>query len=221
MAVSVDGLAEQRDFPDAGLDHALDLSNDVDKRAACFLAPAIGHDAVGAEEVAAIDDRNVSRDAGSAWLLLGQVIVRQLLEVIIEIGKLGNDLLQFPEIGRIEKEIDVWKRLAELLLLAGDHAAGQHKRNLGLFSFEPGQVVQLSGHPVLGGLPHDTRVQHHDIGVIFVSGRFIADFLEHGGDFGRVGLVHLTADRPDEESLAVSRQSGRACPGLYLQEWTV
>ncbi len=40
------------------------------------------------------------------------VVVRQLCEVVAQVGYFGGDLLQLAEIGRVEEEIDVGKSFA-------------------------------------------------------------------------------------------------------------
>ncbi len=58
MSVGVDRLTEQRHFPYAARNQPLDLGHDVGDRATPLFAAAIRNDAVGAQEVAAIDDRD-------------------------------------------------------------------------------------------------------------------------------------------------------------------
>jgi len=93
----VDRLAEEGHLADARRDDALDFADDLLQRAAGFLAAPVGHDAVGAEEVAAVDDRDVSRHRRRARLLLRQVVVRQLLEVVLQLGELRHDLLELAK----------------------------------------------------------------------------------------------------------------------------
>ena len=56
MPIGVDRLTEQCHFTHAAGNNPLDLAHDVGDRAAPLFAAAIWNDAVGAEEVAAIDD---------------------------------------------------------------------------------------------------------------------------------------------------------------------
>src|SRR5688500_16967714 len=48
-------------------------------------------------------------------------------------------------------------------------------------------------------------MEDDDIGAAFVVSRSITGFLKHRGDLGAVGFVHLAADGPEEEALAVGR----------------
>ena len=66
VAVGIHGLTEQRHIAHAVVDQLGDLAHDIVDRAARFLAAAVGHDAVGAKKVAAVDDRHVGGDAGVA-----------------------------------------------------------------------------------------------------------------------------------------------------------
>jgi hypothetical protein len=59
--VVVDGLAEERDFDDACVSEFLAFINDGLRRAMDFSAAGIGHDAIGAELVAAARDAHVCR----------------------------------------------------------------------------------------------------------------------------------------------------------------
>ena len=66
VAIGVDRLTEQSDLAHAGRDNAFDLAHDLVHRAAPLLAAPVGHDAVGAEEVAPVDDRHVRGNARCA-----------------------------------------------------------------------------------------------------------------------------------------------------------
>ena len=58
MPIGIDRLTEQRHLAHAAGGQPLDLGHDVGHRAAPLFAAAIGNDAVGAEEIAAVDDRD-------------------------------------------------------------------------------------------------------------------------------------------------------------------
>ena len=72
----------------------------------------------------------------------------------------------------------------------------------GLSRLSRGSASELAGDLVFCGLADDAGVEHDHVGLSLVLGRRITDFLEHGRDFGAIGLVHLAADSPDMEPLA-------------------
>ena len=98
------------------------------------------------------------------------VVVRQLGEIVAQVGKFRGNFLELGEIRRVEKEIDVRKPLAQPIVLIRHHASGQNDRDVGPLALEAEQRVELAGDLVLGGLAHDARIEDDDVGVLLVRG---------------------------------------------------
>ena len=113
VSIGVDRLTEKRHLPHAACNHPLDLGHDLGHRPTALFAAAIRDDAVGAEEVAAIDDGNERGRGRRRHVGIG-VVVRQFGEVVAQLGNFWGNLLELREIGRVEKEVDVGKPLAQL-----------------------------------------------------------------------------------------------------------
>src|SRR5262249_33202397 len=127
--------------------------------------------------------------------------------------------LEFVEVRRVEKEIDVWEASSKRVLLVGNHTAGEDNRHLRFATFQPDQRVELAGDLVLGRLANHTRIENDDVGFIFRLGWAVTDLLEHSSDLGAIGLVHLAANRPNEESLAILGKWLRSRRGMKGNRW--
>ena len=137
------------------------------------------------------------------------VVMWKFGEIVAQVGEFRNNFLQLREIGRIEKEIDVGKLLAQPFLLIGDHASGQHDRDLRSLALQPDQRVEFPGNLVLGGLTHDARIQDDDVGVLLVRVAAYPASCKRRGNLRAIGLIHLAANGPDMKALAIGRQWGR------------
>ena len=201
----IDVLAEQGDFAHAGIDQLLRFGNDLGDRAGDFGAARIGHDAEGAELVAAFLHGEEGGDA--ARLRLGLVRCRQVLELVLD-GIVGFqhplaalDALQGfgkPVIGlRADDEIDGRRAAQDFVALGLRDAAGNADHHLaafaGLFLL---QVTQPPERRVdlLGGLLADmTGIEQDEIGVFHDIGRDIAVLGQRVRHPVGIVDVHLTA----------------------------
>jgi hypothetical protein len=94
--------------------------------------------------------------------------VRELGEIVAQVGHFRSDFLELSEIGWVEKKIDVRKLLSQSVVLIRHHAAGEHDRNIGALSLEANQRVEFAGDLVFGGLAYDARIENDNIGFLFV-----------------------------------------------------
>jgi hypothetical protein len=147
VAVGVDGLAEERHVPNPSLGERRHLAHDVRHRAADLLAPPVRDDAVGAEEVAAVDDRDVGGDLRVRGVR--NIVVGQADEIVLELVELRDHLRELGEVRGVEEEVDVRECRLETLLLLRDHAPRQDDPNVGPLALEADQRVQLAGDLVL------------------------------------------------------------------------
>ena len=129
----------------------------------------------------------------------------QLGEIVAQVGKFRDNFLELGKIRRVEKQIDVRKPLAQSIVLIRHHASSQNDRDVGPLALETEQRVELAGNLVLGGLAHDARIKDHNIGGLLVRRSRVAGLLQRRRNLCAVGFVHLAADCPDVEVLAVRR----------------
>ncbi len=111
--------------------------------------------------------------------------------------------------------------LAKPLLLVRHHAACEDNGDLWAFPFQTNERVQLAGNLVLRGLADDAGVENNDVRRVLISRRRVARLLKRSGDLGTIGLVHLTADCPDMESLTVAGQARRRRGGFERNRRTL
>ena len=207
LAVGVDVLPQQGDFPEA-LGHQLPhLVDDPLRVAAAFPATDVGHDAVGAEVVAAVHDGHPGAGAaladhrhtlgnGAVLILHGEHPAPLGIDLIQQLGELPQGL-------RAEHQIHMAVGLAHLLghLRPLRHAAAQadHLRRVGLLRV--GQRTQIAVHPLLRVVADGAGVQHHHVRLGRIVGERTPHGPEHTHNVLAVGHVLLAAEgvhqRPD------------------------
>ena len=191
VAVGLHRLAQERDLAHAALGQHRHLVRHLGDGPAALAAAAVGDDAEGAELVAAVDDGHVG--GGPRWLgegagpeLAAQVFVRQ------DGGQHVGEGLGAGE------DIDEGEALLELLAAQAHHAAHDGDLQLAVaLGLEPPQRAQLAHGPLLGLLADAAGVEHDQVGLLGAGRLQPAEAVEAGGQLGRIGLVHLTAHRPD------------------------
>ena len=198
-AVAVDILPKQHDFLHAALQKALGLAQDV-VRAAGALAPAhIGHDAVGAEVVAAVHDGDIGMPGV-------EPLNRQILgdEVFLVCHADHAGLLrkqrkeqrgQAVQVVRAEGQINEAVLAQDALGHAGllHHASANADDQAGLVLFEllePGHVAQGAA---LGIVAHAAGVEDDQVRLAPVRRFGHAHPGQDAGQFFRIMRVHLAA----------------------------
>ena len=176
-----------------------DLAEHV-ARLARLLAPAPQRDdAVGAELVAAVDDRHERRRSRRRAEGLGPELA--LGDVALAAAALQRRVEHGLELLRPRPHVDPreapFEGRALRVALGPDHAA--HDGDLQLLAALAAlvQVVEPPVGAVLGVLPHGARVDDGEVGAVRVVGGGVPDLLEPGDELEGVGLVHLTAEGPD------------------------
>ena len=200
LAIGVDVLPQQGDLLEAVGHQLPHLVDDPLRVAAAFPAADVGHDAVGAEVVAAVHDGHPRAGAALAdhWHTLGNGAV--LILHGEHPAPLGIDLIQqlgeLPQRLGAEHQIHMAVGLAHLLghLRPLRHAAAQadHLRRVGLLRV--GQGAQIAVHPLLRVVADGAGVQHHHVRLGRIVGERAPHSPEHTHDILAVGHVLLAAE---------------------------
>ena len=185
LAVGVHILAQQRDLLIPGLYQLPDLGENLLRLAAALTAADIGHDAVGAEVVAAVHDGYPRPDA--ALTHHGHPLGDPA--VLIVDGEhaapagidLHEQLREFPQRLGAEDQIHMAVAFAHLFrhLRALRHAAAQTDDLLGMGFFGVGQGAQIAENPLFCVVADGTGVQHNDVGLLRPVGEGKAHSLQH------------------------------------------
>ena len=204
LAVAVDVLAQQGDLLVACLYEALELGEDVAGLPALLAAADVGHDAVGAEVVAAVHDgqpcaelalaadRDILHDDGA----LGRLHQHPL--VLLQL--LGDELGQGVDAIHAEDEVNVGVTLAQLLhdvLLVG-HAAAESDDEAALFLLQALEGAHVAENALLGVLTDGAGVEEDEVGILGLVAQAVADVHQHALDALAVVDVLLTAVAVDE-----------------------
>ena len=221
----VDVLAEQRHLAHAGLGELFGLGDDLRHRPRHFRAARIGHDAEGAELVAAFLHGQEGRHAAADDLRSARL--RQMFELVLD-GVVGlDDLLavsRFPQrlgqavIGlRTDHQVDSALAADDLRSLRLRHAAGDADHRFQsaarAFGLEVADAAEL-GIDLFGGLLADMAgVQEHQVGVLDPVGAGIAVRRQRIRHALRIVDVHLAAIGLDEDLLRRARRLRRSALG--------
>ena len=198
-AVGVDVLPQERDVLIPRRDELARLTLDL-VRMAGALAPAhIRHDAVGAEVVAPVHDRQPRLDAAVALLgdALGHAAVRgRDGEHAPVLGADGaQQLRKAPQLVRAEDKVDdavgLFQLLGHMLLLR--HAAADRDDLAGVVRLGVRQRADVAEHARLGVLAHGAGVHDDDVGREFVLCEVKAHGAQIAAQLFAVGLVLLAA----------------------------
>ncbi len=211
--VGVDVLAEQRDLAGASDDHAAGFGDDLCRRARELGAARIGHDAEGAELVAAFLDRQERRDAGGGALARQEVELALDREVGVQHPLAGGAAGSGDHLGelvvglRAEHHVHEGRAGHDLLALGLRDAAGDGDDHAaavflgGLTVLLDAQAAEF-GKDLLRRLLADVAgVQDDHIGPVGGLDRLIAQGSQDIGHTGAVIDVHLAAPGLDEQFL--------------------
>ena len=199
QAVAVYILPDQHDFLYAGFYQLVGLAHDIVRSTGTLTPAHIGHDAVGAEIVAAVHHRDIRLDI--AFTVNRQALGQRAGFVFYADDALmvGNSLPQVfgqtIKISRAEGHVDKRILLEELLrhFLLLNHAAAhtdEHVRTLFFYFLQPGYIAQCLA---LGIIADAAGVVQHKIGGSTLRRRLKPHFLQHAGQLFAVVRVHLAA----------------------------
>ena len=199
LAVAVHVLAQQGDLLVTGLHKTPELGQDVARLAALFAAADVGHDAVGAEVVAAVHDGQPGAElalAPDGDVLHDHRALRRVQQhTLVLLQLLGDELRQGVDAVHAEHEVHIGVALAQLfhhMLLVG-HASAQADDQAGLFLLEALEGTHIAEHPLLGVLTHSAGVEEDQVGVLRLVAQAVADIHQHTLDALAVVDVLLAA----------------------------
>ncbi len=223
IAVAVDGLAQERDFLAALIGQHAGFGQDVLRRTALLRAAGHGHDAVGAELVAADLDPQVGLEGRRPHgriaeriegLVAAADLLRRSLPAVQADGQLAAStragaldqfrrLLQLP---RTDDQIDVRRTIEDQPLVLLGHAAQDADDLFGMTLLVAPELAQGAVDLVLGVLPHAAGIEQDRVGLLDGIDQLVAVLPEAGHDHFAVQHIHLAADGLDVE---VMRRDGQ------------
>ena len=200
FAVGVDVLAQQGDLLISLGSQLAHLADDLLRVAAALTAPDIGHDAVGAEVVAAVHDADPR--AGAALtdhrhtLGNGAVLVLHGEHPATAGIDLPEKFRELPQGLRAEHQIHMAVGLAHLFRHLGPlgHTAAQADDLLRIGFLGVGQGAQIAVDPLFRVVADGAGVQHDDVRLGRLGDEFAAHGLQHAHDVLAVGHVLLAAE---------------------------
>ena len=164
-AVAVDVLAQQRHLAHAVGGEALDLGDELAGRARDLAAARRGHDAVGADAVAALRDL----DPG---LELALALERQVAGDVLELEvALGAERVRVQELGELvdlagaEGDVDEREAREDLVLDRLGPAPPDSDDALGVLALEPLGLAEVGDEAVVGRLADRAGVEEDQVGV--------------------------------------------------------
>ncbi len=204
LAVAVDILAQQGDLLVARFHKAPELGQDIAGLAALFAAADIGHDAVGAEVVAAVHNGQPGAELALApdgdVLHDNGALSRLQKDPLMLLQLLRNELRQGVDAVHAEDEVHIRVALAQLfhhMLLVG-HAAAQADHQAGLFLLQALERTHIAENALLGVLADGAGVEEDEVGVFGLVAQAVADIHQHTLDALAVVDVLLAAVAVDE-----------------------
>ena len=192
--VGVHVLAEQGDLAHAVAGEALDLGQQLGRRAA-LLAPARRrHDAVRADAVAALRDLKPRLEL--ARPLHRQVAGEALeLEEPLRADRVGRQELGEPaDLARAEGDVDEREALEDLVLDRLRPAAADADDPAGILGLEALRLAEVRDEAAVRRLADRAGVEEDQVGVVALRRLGVAERLEHAAHALRVVLVHLTPE---------------------------
>src|SRR5919106_1770867 len=201
-AVRVDVLPQERHLEHAVGGQPLHLGQDLPQGTGPLRSSDQRHDAERAGVVAAHRDADpgVVANLAAGRQRAGEHL-RVFADVHLRARALGlAEQLHDPR-NRVGPHHDVHPRgplLDRAPVLLGQ-TSGHHDAHPRVPILGGAQVAEVTVQPVVGVLPHRARVEHHDLGLVDAVRLAHTVGEEQAGDPLGVVLVHLTAERPDEE----------------------
>ena len=201
--IVIDDLAEK-----LNLDRALadDMSGFLDDRRGgphALVTPRVGHDAEGAELIAALDDRHVglggvgpARDAQRERHVVERIDVDLRTRAGARLCRLLDEHWQALDVLRADDDVD-GRRAGQKLpaFLLRDASRDRDDWTLAALDSLLTKLAETREEFFLGALPNAARVDDDDVGVDVLCGRLVAGLLEEPGHAFRVVDVHLAAVR--------------------------
>ena len=231
VAIVIHRLPQQRDLDHARVDQALALINDRIRGTMHFGASGVGHDAVGAELVAATSDADIGaarRGVGTAWIKGARKI--EELELIVGRSQRGasttlvarerEPFLARNSFGpthivdeRGEPIEFAWTAQEINLRIAAQHVravalghATEHAEDHRLARFLAlGDKAKTRIRLVFSLFPHRAGVVEHDVGARVILDELVTQTLEMPTHEFAVELIHLAA-----EGFEIDRRVGAA-----------
>jgi hypothetical protein len=216
----VDVLTKQGQLAHAGLGQNFRLADDAGGRAGGFRAARVGHDAEGAELVAALLNGEESRNSARAGALRPRRgdVVELVLDREFRVDDAAPRLSPPQQIGqamvilRTDDEIDGFLPTQDFGAFGLRHAAGDRDARVaaggGALLFQLAQLAQFGEDLFGGALPNMAGVENNQIGVLD-AGRLVEAFRrENVGHARGVIDIHLAAEGFDED-LARAAVPGR------------
>ena len=192
--VGVHVLAEQRDLPHAVAGEALDLGEQLGRRARLLAAACRRHDAVRADAVAPLGDLE-------PCLELARALHRQMPGEALELEEAlradrvrGQELGEAADLPRPEGDVHEREPLEDLVfhrLRPATADADDPARVLGL---EPLRLAQVRDEARISRLADRAGVEEDQVCPVALGRLGVAERLEHAAHALRVVLVHLAPE---------------------------
>ena len=198
LAVAVHVLPQEHDLLHAAVAEFLRFPQDGLHIPAALPPAHIGHDAVGAEVVAAIHDGDVGRvlpQALHGHVLGDHVLLLHLYHGTVAVQRAAEQLRQLVQVGGAEGQIHKAVLLQDLLrharLLNHAPAHGDHQPRIALAHLlEPGHIAK---RPAFGIVTHTAGVENDKIRLLPVGSLLHAHLPQHARQLLAVMGVHLAA----------------------------
>ena len=197
LAVGIHVLAQQGDVLVPFRHQLANLTQNDFRLSAALPTPGVGHNAVGAEVVAAIHDGHPGLDfAGAAH---GQALSNGpfggggLKDTAPAQVDAAHELREAPQHLRAKHQVHMLVGLAQPLHHVGllGHAAAQADDLVGVAPLAVDQGAHVAEHPLLGVLSDGAGVDEDEVGVFAVVDNLIAHLAQHAPQQLRVRLVLL------------------------------
>ena len=204
--VGVDGLSEEHDLLVPGRGERPDVPQDLARRDASLAPPGVGHHAESAELVAAALDRDVAGVVGRL-VRIQPLVDLFAVELDVDRGLAGPGAVDQRRDRAVAvgagDDGDVRGALGHLFLEVLGHTAGDADDELGVVGPVAQQLAGAAPHAILRLLPDRAGVDQDDVRLGRIADVTVACALQLSRDQGRVGLVHLTAERLEIDAGAV------------------
>jgi hypothetical protein len=210
--VGVDVLPEQRDLADAVGDEPAHLGHQLGERPRHLPAPGGGHDAVGADLVAAGGDLHPGLELPRA--ALGQM-AREALELEEALRRervAREELRELVDLPGAEGDVDERELGEDLVLDRLRPAAPDADDPLRIGALEVLGVVQVGDEALVGLLADRAGVEEDELRLLALGDLLVAERLEHALHALGVVLVHLAPEGGDVEGLHPGSKGRLALP---------
>ena len=199
LAVAVDVLAKQGDLFVTFSNQLLELGQDGGRFTAALTPAHVGHDAVGAEIIAAVHDGQPGAEAGIAadgHFLNDSVALLGLFEVALAAADaLSQHGRQAVDAVHTEHEVYIRVALAQLFHNVGllGHAAADADDQTRILLFQLFQRAYIAENALLGMFAHGAGVEKDEVGVFNVIAQAETDILQNALDLLAIVDILLAA----------------------------